>query len=246
MDSKAYGYARLFPGEPEQALQGQALDISRAYQHEVLGGYDWADLLVDREPPCARGRPAFSRLEDRPEGFRLAGLLRPGDVVVMAALERGFDRVRDFVATANGWIFERIGLVVAQFEPARALDTRTRAGQAAVYVAGRFREFEQAVRRRAREGLQAAGLVPGGQMYGARWSRRKGKAVPWPEQRAVGALIVELFDGRGMTVTATWEELSRRGVVHPRTGRPLGRKTVHDWLIWEREAQARERVGGAG
>jgi putative DNA-invertase from lambdoid prophage Rac len=84
-----YGYARVSTGR--QAGEGVSLEEQqrRIGGRALEQGWEVAEMFVERG---VSGSVPFA---DRPQGKRLTGLLRPGDVVVAAKLDRMFRSAAD-------------------------------------------------------------------------------------------------------------------------------------------------------
>jgi len=84
-----YGYARV--STSRQAEEGESLDV----QQRTVAGYALMhDLTVDRMF-VERGISGSTPLGDRPQGTALLAVLKPGDVLITAKLDRMFRSALD-------------------------------------------------------------------------------------------------------------------------------------------------------
>ncbi len=85
----------------------------------MMAGHEVAATFTDA------GISGGVALAERPEGGKLAAMLRPGDVVIVAKIDRCFRSAADALTTVQGWQAEGVSLVVAEFgaEPVNANGT---------------------------------------------------------------------------------------------------------------------------
>src|SRR6202034_331735 len=84
-----YGYARV--STVQQADEGESLD---AQQRQLAGYAQMHGLAIDKVF-VERGVSGSKPLGDRPQGSALLAVLRPGDVVITAKLDRMFRSALD-------------------------------------------------------------------------------------------------------------------------------------------------------
>jgi len=237
-----WGYGRGSTEDQEETLLKQAADIKREYDHS-FGEMTWGGVYLDR------GVSGGVRLVDRPEGYRLSLSLRPGDVVMITALDRAFRDIEDLAHTTKVWAAGDVRLVILNLK----LDTGTPIGRFTLQILGAVAEFERALiservsnwwaSRRARGAPAAGRYAP----YGYRRVKRHGRQefVEFPEQRALGARIVEWMDG-GWSQDQVYYHLRSSGVVNPNTGETLSRAGVLRYYKAEKRARQDEASGHAG
>jgi len=79
-----YGYARV--STPRQADEGESLEV----QQRAIKGYAMMNGLLISRIFVERGISGSKPLADRPEGAALLSVLKPGDIVITAKLDRMF------------------------------------------------------------------------------------------------------------------------------------------------------------
>ena len=188
----AYGYVRV--SSAEQAGDDRtSLDTQRRKVNAVgeLAGLRVARLF---EEPGVSGGTA---LAERPGGRELLAVLRPGDTVIVAKLDRAFRNAADALATAEAWKRRGVDLIVADMgtEPVTQNGTsRMFFGMLALVA-----EFErERIKERSAEGRaakrRAGGHIGGDAPFG--WRRvgagRAARLERDPEQQAALATIREL------------------------------------------------------
>jgi DNA invertase Pin-like site-specific DNA recombinase len=235
-----WGYTRASTDEQEETLHKQAADIRRAHDHDFAeAGFAFGGLFEDR------GVSGGIRLVDRPAGYKLCLSVRPGDAVIITALDRAFRNLEDLTHTTKVWETAGVRLVILNLK----IDTGTPVGKLILQILGAVAEFERSLigervrnwwsSRKAR-GVPAAGRYP---PYGVRRVGRKGsrKYEPFPEQRALGARIVEWIDA-GWSTDQVYAHLCREGITNPNTGEEVGRSMIQRYYRWETEARREDGV----
>jgi putative DNA-invertase from lambdoid prophage Rac len=84
-----YSYARV--STARQASEGESLDV----QQRTIAGYAMMHGLAGVQPFIERGVSGSVPLVDRPQGKALLAVLKPGDVVITAKLDRMFRSALD-------------------------------------------------------------------------------------------------------------------------------------------------------
>lgn len=136
---------------PEQARKCQGA--------AMMGGHDVAATFTDA------GISGSVALAERPEGGKLVASLKPGDVVIVAKIDRCFRSAADALTTVQAWQAEGISLVVAEFgaEPVNANGTAKLLFGILAMVA----EFERGLIRERMAGGRAAKKANGGHIGGS-------------------------------------------------------------------------------
>lgn len=242
----AWGYGRGSTEEQEETLVHQRGEIAREYERRLKHkGYALGDTFIDE------GVSSSVPLMQRPQGYRLCLALGRGDAVIVTDLDRIFRNTHELCRHLEEWDERGVRLVVLSLD----IDTGTPVGRAAIQMLAVFGEFEKSMTserlrdwwasRRAR-GLPAGGRYPpyGFRRVGGKSSRRY---EPWPEQRALGARIVQMMDG-GYTLDQVYGHLAALGCENPNTGALIGRAAVWRYYVWEKRALAVEAApaGGTG
>jgi DNA invertase Pin-like site-specific DNA recombinase len=164
---------------------------------------------------------ASGRRDDRPGLLACLKALRPGDVLVVWALDRLGRDLRHLVNTVHDLTTQGIGLQVLTGQGA-ALDTTTATGKLVFGMFAALAEFERAlIAERTRAGLAAARAR--GRTGGAPFKMTPAKlrlamaAMGQPETR-VGALCKEL----GITRQTLYRHVSPQGALRPDGHKLLG------------------------
>ena len=184
-----YGYARVSTSdqvrgasleEQEQRIRGIAL----------ARGTELDRLFVEA------GFSGSARLEDRPVGADLLRLLRGGDTVIVAKLDRAFRNAADALATADQWRQQQIHLIVVDM----GADPVTGNGVAKLFfgMLAVVAEFERArILERTNDGRRAkaarGGHIGGSAPFGYRveGTGRDARLVAVPEEQAALRTIRE-------------------------------------------------------
>ena len=188
----AYGYVRV--SSAEQAGDDRtSLDTQR---RKVAAVGELAGLRVARvfEEPGVSGGTA---LADRPGGRELLAVLRPGDTVIVAKLDRAFRNAADALATAEAWKRRGVDLIVADM----GTEPVTQNGVSRMFfgMLALVAEFErERIKERSAEGRaakrRAGGHIGGDAPFG--WRRvgagRAARLERDPEQQAALATIRKL------------------------------------------------------
>lgn len=185
-----YGYARVSTAEQTNgtSLEDQARRIQGV---ALTRGEEIARVFSDA------GVSGSIPLEQRPAGRELVSLLRTGDTVVVAKLDRAFRSAADALARADAWKKQGVRLVVADM----GTDAVTDNGAAKLFfgMLALVAEFERdRLRERIAEGRRGkaakGGHIGGSAPFGYRvegegkWAR----LVEVPEQQAALATIRSL------------------------------------------------------
>lgn len=250
----AYGYARVSTAGQVKSGLGQAdqrQEIEVAYRHRYAKSHAWGELIED--PAESAGKVMFL---DRPGGRRLNDLLRRGDLVIVAKLDRAFRSLRDAVNMLHAW--EQRGVAVVFCDcGGNTIDMGTATGKIVVWAWSLVAELEWG---RIRERCQASvdqrrdqDRFYGGakHVYGYRITRDpKRWFYPDPATRRLGAWMVRQQDALGHTAPAIRRHLNTvqaedgSASLNPFTGKPWTDGTVLEWVARERDLQTREAAAG--
>ncbi|MBP2294708.1 recombinase family protein [Azospirillum rugosum] len=187
-----YGYARV--STAEQAADDKSSLETQRRKIEAIAVC--GDRTVDRmfEEPGASGGKA---LAERPAGQELLSVLRPGDTVIIAKLDRGFRNAADALATVNAWKERGIDLIVSDM----GAEPVTQNGVSKMFfgMLALVAEFErERIKERlaeGRAGKQAKGGHIGGTApfgYRVEGAGRDARLFPIPEQQVALATMREL------------------------------------------------------
>jgi site-specific DNA recombinase len=210
---KALGYVRC--STDEQALEGVGLEAQRARIASWcdLSGAHVVDVIEDA------GISGAVPLADRPNGFRIAALLRSRapevDVVVVARLDRLGRDASETLVYLKKFASGKVGLVSI----ADRLDLPSPQGRAMAQMSAVFGELERnLIAQRTSDALtllRATGRVYGSIPYA--FKEDGGRLVPDQAEQAVLARISVLRD-EGTSYAAIADRLNREGVLAKRGG----------------------------
>lgn len=212
-----YGYIRV--STDRQADSGLSLKA----QANLIGA---AARLAAKQHGLAIGRvfrdPAVSAstrpLIGRPGGRALNEILRPGDHVVIAKLDRAFRNTRDCLNTCETWIARGITIHFLDL----GVETATPAGRLMLSILAAIAQWESSrIGERIRDAQQtaiAAGRSPvGHRVLGYRLTRGN-RLEPLASERRMGRRMARLR-ADGWTLRDIADHFNRR-----RTFRPGGRR----------------------
>lgn len=192
---KALGYIRV--SSERQAQTGLGLDaqkeqITKFYEYKYKPlGYEWGGFFDD---PATSAGVAFGQ---RPGGVKLMIHADPGDVVIVAKLDRAFRNVRDCLETLARWKDMK---VTAHFLDL-SIDTSTAVGMLFLQIVAAFAEWERnRMGERVREAMaqkRAKGQpTNNSNKYGYKRAGPVGKRIYVRDDhtRTIGAKIVEFVE----------------------------------------------------
>lgn len=245
---KAYIYRRCSHEDSRKSGLGMEAQLERCQRYFDFLKTGHADLelgpLLEDEAVSAYKVP----LIEREKGRVLNALLRPGDHVIFARLERAFRNARDCLNTLHLWETRSIVVHFADI----ALDLSTPHGKLFITITAGFSQCEAEMDSvRAKEvvaHMRAKGRPAGGAPRpGFKWTGPKGKRryVRDKQVRAIMQQIVALRDQYGMT----WWQISdwmEKSLANYRHRAPLKRWQDREWGIsqcrraykWEKQYQA--------
>lgn len=239
---RLFSYARV--STVEQATDRSSLDDQerRIAGVALMRGAAVAECFRD---PGVSGSVMLTR---RPGGKALLAALKPGDLAVVAKLDRLFRSAQDALVTVEVLRKRGVGLVIADM----GADPVTENGVSKLFftMLAAFAEFERGrIAERVADGRRskraAGGFIGGEAPFGWRvaGSGRTAALEPDPEEQAVVAHARMLRES-GLTLRGVAEVLSDRGEVS-RSGRPLSVTQVHRMLDPGRGPPAPERQPAA-
>lgn len=236
---RAYGYIRASTEDQETTLVSQEdaiiQEFEKVYEPQ---GYQWGGFFIDKITGSVP-------LDEREAGYKLCCTVERGDLVIMQKIDRGWRNVADFAKTLEIWIKNGVRIALLT----QRIDTGTIGGIAFAQMLAVFAEFERGMiservkhwyNTRKSLGMPAARCPPYGYKIVRRESDGKREFQPYPEVRAIGKKIVKWFD-QGWTIDEIYRHMVESGIVHPDTGLPLGRTTIHTWARRERLMQQLEK-----
>ncbi|TWA55422.1 DNA invertase Pin-like site-specific DNA recombinase [Azospirillum baldaniorum] len=204
-----YAYIRV--SSTEQASDDRSsLNTQRRKIEAVAALTDRTIYRVFEEPGVSGGKA----LSDRPAGAELLSVLKPGDTVIVAKLDRGFRNAADALATAEEWKRRGIDLIVADMgsEPV----TQNGVSRMFFGMLALVAEFErERIKERLAEG-RAGKKTKGGHIggtapfgYRVEGSGREARLIPVPmEQEAIATM--KALRAEGMSLRAIAAEVNER------------------------------------
>jgi len=154
-----YGYTRVSTVEQAAGDRSSLVDQERQIRGiALLRGEEVAKIFVD--PGISGAKPLITR----PAGGELIETVQPGDVVVVAKMDRLFRSAKDALVTAENWQKAGVRLIIANMGP----DPVTESGPSRMFfvMMAAMAEFERTlIRERCMEGRKArvaAGKSVGG------------------------------------------------------------------------------------
>ena len=224
----AYGYLRCTSSKNRKV--GLGMETQRkliASYFELLkvdyAGVEWGGWIEEKAVSAFK-RPLFCR----PEGSKLCRLLKPGDHIIFACLDRAFRQIKDLILGREWFEGQKVFFHFVQ----ERIDTSTETGWLMLHIYGLLAEFEarrdsarnKAMHERRRErGLHPCGVAP----LGFRWTGVRGSKnlEVDPKHRATIAEIVRLREQEKLG----WTEISDRleeqcAAVEGRKPRPMSQR----------------------
>lgn len=204
-----YGYLRV--STAEQASDDRSSLEAQRRKIEAIA--QLADKTLDRifeEPGVSGGKP----LADRPAGGELTRMLRSGDTLIVAKLDRAFRNAADALHMAEHWKHQGVDLILADMgsEPV----TQNGVSKMFFGMLALVAEFErEQIKERLAEGRTGkktkGGHVGGTAPFGYRveGKGRDAKLIPVPEQQVALATIREL-GAQGRSLRAIAAEVQQR------------------------------------
>lgn len=209
----AYCKSRMMSGEIKGELhaggwQGGKMTKAEDITSELMMNHDKRSIEVD-EP---RGDGFFidlavssfkHRLIERPAGFRLCQLVRPGDHIIFSKPDRAFRNSADCSQMVQEWRRRDITAHFSSF----SIDTSTPVGAMFIQLCGVFAEWESTLRsERVSESYMRAMIrgTLGKTILGWRTMPGSKRRVPDDGQRQIMRRIVHLRENEGMS----WDQIS--------------------------------------
>ena len=220
-----YGYCRVSTAEQVggSSLEEQARKIEGI---AMIHGRSVAEVFTDR------GISGSTPLRSRPEGARLVGVLAPGDVVIVAKMDRIFRNAADALTTAQTFKNSGVDLIVADMgtEPV----TQSGASKMFFGMLALMAEFERdRIRERQADGIKAKkarnGYIGGTRPFGFRVVGKGPEATIEPVQSEQAAIVrIKSLKASGMSLRAIAATICADGVQISHVGvkkvlaRPVG------------------------
>jgi putative DNA-invertase from lambdoid prophage Rac len=201
---KAYGYVRVSTGR--QAVSGLSLEAQKEriegyFKYALAATHEWGGFYEDAAVS------GVMPIRQRPAGARLNVDMKPGDVVVIAKLDRGFRSMRDLILTMDAWTKREVYMNLLDLN----IDTSTPVGRMLVGILGHVAQFEreriservheakakkrERSRRRGSKTPNTCGIAP----YGFFWHKHNWTEngerilVRDPGERKWGARCLDLY-----------------------------------------------------
>lgn len=241
-----YGYIRVSDEKQKQSGLGIAAQKKQIEDYaRRLAGAKYVRTLAD-QAVSARRKP----LIERPRGAELDALLKAGDHVVIAKLDRAFRNLRDFATTMERW--RKRGVYVHVLD--LGVDTTTPVGELVAGIMAAVAQWESSrIGERIRDAQRVAvamGRSSNGRhrvgfrlvrhtlppLPGLREKRQVWLLKPCPRQRRNMALIVDLRKKKHLTWAAVAAELNRRRL-KTGEGRPWSHQNA--WYAYHAELDLR-------
>lgn len=212
-----YGYARV--STTQQAESGLSLEAQReriaderrrlCKSKKLAAGKTYSDAGVSATRYGMLARPA---------GGQLDSVLRPGDHVIIAKLDRGFRSTRDCVVTLERWTDRGVTTHLLDL----GVSTDTPLGRMLIGILSTIAQWEASrIGERNRDkaaAMKARGLACNGHRRLGYRLAAGGRLVPAPAERKLGRRIVRWRDRSEML----WQEIVDR-LRRERARRPNGR-----------------------
>lgn len=204
--AQCFGYCRV--STAMQADTGQSLDV----QERAISGYAMMHGFTVTKTFTERGISGSKPLATRPEGKALLAALRPGDCVIITALDRAFRSALDALATLQDMRKRHIALHVTGLGGNVSNGNTT--AELLFGVLAHVAEFERALTCERVRGIKAdqrnrsrylGGKVPFGFSVGI-----EGQLVPMPEQQAAIRRMKQL-KGKGESLRAIAAAMVKAG-----------------------------------
>jgi len=224
----ALGYVRC------SSYRNQHTGLGEETQRRLIASYfallkqDRPDLQwggsVEEKAVSAFKRPLFRR----PEGSKLCRLLKPGDHIIFACLDRAFRQIKDLILGREWFEGQKVFFHFVQ----ERIDTSTETGWLMLHIYGLLAEFEarrdsarnKAMHERRRErGLHPCGVAP----LGFRWAGVRGSKdlEVDPKHRATIAEIVRLKEEGKLGWTGISDRLEAQlAAIEGRKPRPMSER----------------------
>ena len=135
---KVYGYLRV--SHKDQADSGNSIETQRKIVEDKFAelkrqdsGLEWGQHFCD--PAVSAYKKNFFT---RPEGCKLNGVLKRGDVIIFSRVDRAFRNLGDLVRTVETWQKHGIRFVFCDY----AIDPETPLGKAFLAMMGIFAQLD--------------------------------------------------------------------------------------------------------
>ena len=226
-------------------------------QRTTIGQYAAMAKLVDADDIEFFADPGVSgkvQLHKRKGGAALLAKLQPGDVVIIAKLDRMFRNLRDCLETFERFKSQGVKVCVCNFYGG-SINFETPIGKLIITILAAVAEFERdliseritdGLRERRRRGVRASNHAG----YGFMWKSQRqpdGRmakvAVPDPEERDV---MRQIAAWRLRNPAFTWEEIEaaiRKAGITTRKGKPWDQNRIRRAHTAELELRAAEAKG---
>ena len=232
-----YIYARASTKKQEVSAEVQIQTCKRYIQeHELPALSD--DLIIEARANAVSGKVPFAR---RPGGMRLLRMMRPGDVLVVAKMDRLGRNSRDILNTV--YLFERlkVDLYICDFF-GKVYDPNDPLSKLFLTLIAAAAEFENSLRSQrqieANQIRRQKGLPTNNQ---AGYGRKivNGRIVPDPVEQARINKVYELYM-RGVSVASIHRDVSSRWI---HNGKPWNYSRTSHVLQFERKRREGEQCG---
>lgn len=251
---RCYGYIRVSTDKQSLSPEVQRGQIEQAAQRLGVTVHAWFEDAPTKNPDGSWNDAASGKvpLPERKAGRELCALLKKGDLVIAAKVDRAFRKLSDCVLMLDRW--ERLGVGVMLCDFPMISDLANPFGKAMIQIVAVFAEIERKlISQRTKEALalrkrkgHAHSRYPG---YGRRWERRwdheqgkfvKIKVVDSDERRVMREIVRCKLEGRG------WDAITlklERQKILTRDGKPWSRSRVIRAFQAELVLQAQENRG---
>jgi DNA invertase Pin-like site-specific DNA recombinase len=208
MKMGSYGWRGGMVAQYAKALGGHAIPHSE--------GKGYCDgLFIDL------GVSAYSNAFcARPAGKQLDNILRPGDIVVIPKMDRGFRNLRDFANTEAIWRENGVCLVFLSPD----VDLSTATGMLTAQVIASVSEFHSALLSERMCETSKSRFIRGFNPNGGKARpgfKRTGKNTTqpyWLERRLIHEILVKTADGWSLNKITDYIEILRSQIEHKKPG----------------------------
>jgi DNA invertase Pin-like site-specific DNA recombinase len=246
-----YGYIRVSTDRQSLSPEVQRGQIEQAARRLGVTVHAWFEDAPTKNPDGSWNDAASGKvpLPERQAGRALCALLKKGDLVIAAKVDRAFRKLSDCVLILDRW--ERLGVGVVLCDFPMISDLANPFGKAMIQIVAVFAEVERKlISQRTKEALalrkrkgHAHSRYPGyGRKWERRWDQEQGKFVKVkvadPDERRVMREIV-----RWKLERQGWDAITlrmERQKILTRAGTPWSRSRIIRAFRVELTLQAQE------
>ncbi len=202
--TKAYGYCRVSTNEQ---LLGTSIGLQKERIAAIANLHGYELVTIFEDGGVSGGMP----LKERPAGGELLSTITPGDVVIVAKMDRLFRNLQDAVTVSQTWRDDGIGFILGDIS-SDPLDSGI--GRLFFNIMGSIAEFErERILERTKEGRELrkkTGCYLGGRVpVGKKIEEKDGKKVVVLDESLKFDPVYEIHSlrGAGFTIKQIRNEL---------------------------------------